>query len=126
MSSAETEGEMWNDIYDGKLPKEARVVRLSPNSTEVDACLCMPYLIPIDRKQRKKALDDGSIRTCLQDFASRGYHHREVQWRHLGFFGKCVTEAEVYLCDLGSLEKHNGKSDEDWEKLTSEWIQFDG
>lgn len=70
---------LWNTTYKDELPPAL------VNTSNKDACLLMPYLLPIDGNDRRHALDDGSIRACLEFFAGKGYHHNEVQWRPLGF-----------------------------------------
>ena len=69
------------------------------------------------------ALQDGSIRRCLEEFAAQNYHHNEVLWRHLGYFHtKSVNK--VYLCDLGSLtERPENLDDTDWADQTEKWIR---
>jgi len=126
---AKAECSLWKSIY-RKLP-EARVVQLPPtddydNTGQQDACLCMPYLIPIDASERQEALKNGSICECLEGFATKNYHHNEVLWRHLGFFctrhKKKVRSKKVYLCDLGNLTKRDGESDDKWKDETKTWI----
>ena len=119
--SAEAEVQKWHAIYT-KLPK-AKVVRLPhiDQSGETDFCLCMPYLIPIESKERHTEDSRALIKTCLEDFAKSGYHHNEVKWHHLGFFGK-GKERKVYLCDLSDLVECGKESDEKWIELTKAWI----
>lgn len=129
LECAQKEEFCWHAIYE-TLPK-ARVVPLPPTSNQdkiqEDACLCMPYLVPIDdHEERKKALTDGSVKGCLQDFAAKGYHHNEVRWRHLGRFRlkhDDPSSTKVYLCDLGNLRKRDTESDCEWGQATSCWIQ---
>ena len=123
LDCAKEECSFWTLIYD-ELPK-ARVVKLPPTDDVTgnkDVCLCMPYLIPIDAKERSEALGNGSIKKCLQDFARKGYHHMEVLWRHLGVFGS-RSERKVYLCDLGNLKKRGARSDKEWEEETETWVE---
>mmetsp|Transcript_22022 Transcript_22022/g.37438 ORF Transcript_22022/g.37438 Transcript_22022/m.37438 type:complete len:142 (-) Transcript_22022:319-744(-) len=87
LDCATNECNLWNDIYGEQLPK-ALVVGLPPTTVDSkddeDACLCMPYLIPIDTKtDRLEALKNDSIRNALKEFASKNYHHNEVFWRHV-------------------------------------------
>ena len=126
---AKEEEDRWNTIYKGELP--ATKVLQFPRVDGLegsDACLLMPYLNPIDDGEdnaRQTALDNGSVQDCLQLFASKGYHHNEVRWRHLGFFRKEEgepTSQKVYLCDLGNLTKRDKQSDTTWAALTETWI----
>merc|ERR1711862_447934 len=122
MSSAETEKKNWHAIYT-ELPK-AMVVKLpqiDDSSKGQDACLCMPYLIPIESQKRQTEDIRVLIKTCLKEFAKRQYHHNEVKWRHLGFFG-IGKSRKLYLCDLSNLKKRDTESDDEWAELTKEWI----
>ena len=98
-------------------------------SSKEYACLCMPYLLPIDgHDARKMALQDGSIEMCLKFFADRGYIHKEARWHHLGLFRSSSPQAatKVYLNDLGESSIHARKDQEsavDWIALTTKWIQ---
>lgn len=126
----------WNTIYN-ELP-QSRVVTFptttvsenGDNTDKTDACLCMPYLIPIDDDEaRQNALNDGSIRDCLVEFAAKGYLHNEVKWRHLGLFrsqskSQSASATKVYFCDHGNLrERKEEESNACWESLSIEWME---
>jgi len=101
---AEEELKNWGKIY--KTVK-CHVGKL-PNS---DGYLCMPYLRPIAPSDRQTLLDNKTVEKALNQFASSGYVHNDVLWRHLGF-----RNEELFLCDLGSISQVREKG------ATTSWI----
>ena len=127
--NAKKEQSAWNTIYDCELPK-VLLVKLPPveaNTQTWDACICMPYLVPVDSTaDRQAALDSGMIEDRLKAFAVKNYHHNEAGvWRHWGEF--CIGQNEEkyspFLCDLGNLTKRaDTTTDDEWEESTATWI----
>jgi Family of unknown function (DUF5898) len=76
-----------------------------------DGYICMPYLKPVQKCKRLTRIQDGSVKKALTLFAKSGFKHEEIDWRHVGQFGK-----ELYLLDLGDITKFG--ADDDKEK----WI----
>jgi len=65
-----------------------------------EACLVMPYLTPIPSSDRRRLLDDNTIRKALEQFASTGYIHIDIKWRHFGWWKETLI-----LLDLGLIKK---------------------
>jgi hypothetical protein len=99
---AEQELENWGKVYKtvkchvGKLPNR-------------DGYLCMPYLRPIPPSDRQTLLDNKMVEKALERFASSGYIHNDVLWRHLGF-----RNGELCLCDLGSISQVTEEGATSW------------
>ena len=53
-----------------------------------EACLVMPYLRPIASIDRRRLLDENTILKALKQFASTGYIHSDMKWRHFGWWKK--------------------------------------
>ncbi|KAG7362126.1 hypothetical protein IV203_025792 [Nitzschia inconspicua] len=99
--------ENWNKVYGrGKVPA-CRVLKAAEG-----LCLVMPYFRPIPNKERKKVFANGSIETALKRFASSGFVHCDIKWRHMAFW-----EDDVILLDLGEIQEERD------EGKRSRWCQ---
>lgn len=92
----------WKKVYEGELP-ECRVAHDVHGKV-----LVMPFMEPIPAQARKSLLEKGDIKEALKRFASKGFTHPEVFWRHFGFFGE-GKERKLYLLDLGRIQESNGE-----------------
>jgi hypothetical protein len=105
----------WINVYGAKDTKDdvrktnlplCRVQALSGNSS----ALVMPVLTPIDSIDRKTALVNGDIAATLVHFAASGFLHRDIKWRHFGYFN-----GTLYMCDMGYVSpKSQGGSIDSW------------
>ena len=92
---ADAERGMWIRFY-GAFSDKVRVVKLNKLW-----CLLMPYMEPIMKTHRKNYIS--AVKGHLKTFESAGFRYRDgdLRWRHAG-----VLNGQVYLFDLGSLEKY--------------------
>jgi hypothetical protein len=94
---AKKEFENWQKVYGNRawsLPM-SRVFKAGGGS-----CLVMPYVRPVDKNARQALLDEGKIEAALTRFAWTGCTHRDVKWRHLGWWND-----EIFLIDLGDIKE---------------------
>jgi hypothetical protein len=108
---AEMESENWGKVYKsvkcyvGELPSSG-------------GYLCMPYLRPILPSDRQTLLNNKKVEKALKQFASSGYIHDDVFWRHLGF-----RNGELCLCDLGSISQVTKEGAKLWIDKTLSKLQ---
>ncbi|KAG7374347.1 protein kinase domain containing protein [Nitzschia inconspicua] len=92
----------WNKVY-GKanvVPK-CRVFEAAEGY-----CLVMPYFRPILEADRRKMLENGSIKKALEQFASSGFIHCDIKWCHLAFW-----KEDIVLLDLGMIKEEEDEGE---------------
>jgi hypothetical protein len=94
---ADAERDMWIRLY-GAFSENVKVLKLNKLWW-----LLMPYMEAIMKADRKKCIS--AVEGHLKAFGSAGLRYRDgdLRWRHAG-----VRNGQVYLFDLGSLEKCPG------------------
>ena len=94
---AEAERRNWEEVYgQNKEIPECFTWAIAGQ----EACLVMPYLSPIASSDRRRLLDDNTIRKALEQFASTGYIHSDIKWRHFGWWKETLI-----LLDLGLIKE---------------------
>jgi len=91
----------WNVVYGEKKDLPKCFTMDVPNGP----CLVMPFLKPVLVEERKKLLDECKIKTALKFFASSGFIHCDVQWRHFGWWHN-----DLLMLDLGNVKRVDDKS----------------
>jgi hypothetical protein len=99
-----------DDVRKTNLPL-CRVQTLLGNNS---SSLVMPVLTPIDSKERKIVLVEGHIAATLVHFAASGFLHRDIKWRHFGYF-----KGTLYMCDMGDVSPQSQEESIDaWVKTS--------
>ena len=97
---AESEMNNWNEVYERKA-----VPKCFTMDGPEGPYLVMPFLKPVALEDRKKLLEECKIKTALESFASSGYIHDDVRWRHFGWWGE-----DLLMLDLGGVTKEPDES----------------
>jgi hypothetical protein len=72
-------------------------------------CLVMPYMRPVNAKDRHELLNNSTISKALGAFFSTGYTHRDIKWCHFGWW-----EDKLFLCDLGAIAWSTKAEQKQW------------
>ena len=70
-------------------------------------CVVMPFFKPLTKAERDEALNDGSIKKCLEELKGKSLKYRDcdVRWRHIGIFEHEKKGKHIILYDLAELEE---------------------
>jgi hypothetical protein len=101
---AEAELKNWNLVY-----KHERSFKCLTWKAAGSKCLVMPYMRPVNAHNRHDLLDKDTISKALKEFSSTGYTHRDIKWRHFGWW-----EDKLFLCDLGEIARSNKAEVKKW------------
>ena len=100
---AQNEKDYWLEVYGGKFRDQVRVMKWNKLW-----CLMMPYFDPLPFERRDQSLP--AVENFLETCKSKGLRYRDedLRWRHVGTRGD-----DVFVFDLGSLEKCENEGDFD-------------
>jgi hypothetical protein len=106
----------WINVYGAKDTKDdVRKANLPPCRVQTllgnnSSSLVMPVLTPIYSRERETLLVNGHIAATLVHFAASGFLHRDIKWRHFGYFN-----GTLYMCDMGDVSPESqGESRDSW------------
>jgi hypothetical protein len=107
-TGAQAELKNWNTVYGEKEGFTCETWKIAGSE-----CLVMPYLKSVKADERHQLLEDGTISKALTEFAKSWHIHRDIKWRHFGWFGD-----ELLLYDLGVIKKSTTAERKSWHEAS--------